>query len=74
MFPHPLQNGRSNRRKDRARAFMTMNVVVEDGRILHKYQEVFLFTSADGHTEVSILLDSGTNVHMTHLKENIKFP
>ena len=30
-----------------------------------------MFTSADSHTEVSILCDSGANVHMTPWKEDL---
>ena len=34
---------------------MVMKVVVEDERVPEKYREVFMFTSAESHTEVSIL-------------------
>ena len=50
---------------------MAMNVVVEDERILKKYPELSMFTSADGHTEVSISL-TRANVHMTPWKEDLR--
>ena len=51
---------------------MAMNVVVEDERIFEKYREVSMFTSADSHTEVSILCDLGANVHMTPWTKDLR--
>ena len=51
---------------------MAMNVVVEDERILEKYREVSMFTPADSHTEVSIFCDSGANIPMTPLEEDLR--
>ena len=64
-FPPPPQNGRSNGRRDRPRAFMTMNAVVEDERA------VALCTSTSSDAEISILCDSCANVHMTLWKQDL---
>ena len=50
-FPPPPQNGRSNGRRDRPRAFKC--------------------TSTSSDTEVSILCDSGANIHITLRKQDL---
>ena len=64
-FPPPPRNDSSTERKDQAKSFMVMNVSLEDEQVIKSCNEVSMYTSADSRTEVSILCDSGANVHMT---------
>ena len=52
-------------------AFMAMNVVVEDERILDQYRKMPMKNVGDSYTDVSILCDSGTNFRIIPLKDDL---
>ena len=59
-FPPPPSNTRSKGKRDGPGAFTIMNVAIED----ESCEETYMLTSTTSDAEVSLLCDSGANVHM----------
>ena len=59
-FPPPPSKTRSKGKRNGPGAFTAMNVAIEN----KSCEETYMFTSTNSDAEVSLLCDSGANVHM----------